>query len=206
MVGTLVAAVISLITAWWMLTTIDNICDTDLLPDNSPWTCPSDRVFFDASVIWGLVGPKRIFGSLGLYKQINWFFALGAIAPVPAWIATKIWPNKKWIRLINMPVLIGATAMMPPATSVNYNTFLIVGFVFSFYIFRYYKGWWSRYNYLLSASLDSGLAFMGVALYFLLQYEQIGINWWGENLDNCPLAMCPTQPGLGQPNPACPLT
>lgn len=204
--GTLVAAVVSVVTAWWMLTSIDNVCNVDLLPVNSPWTCPSDRVFFDASVIWGLIGPKRIFGSEGLYRQINWWWLIGAVAPIPGWVATKVWPDVKFLRLINMPILIGATGMMPPATAVNYTSWVLMGFVFNFLIFRYRKAWWSRYNYILSAALDAGLAFMGVALYFVLQYENIGINWWGENLDNCPLARCPTQPGLGQPNPACPPT
>ncbi|CAM6099874.1 unnamed protein product [Calypogeia fissa] len=203
-VGTVVSAVASLVTAWWMLGTIQNICLVDLLPPNSPWTCPGDRVFFDASVIWGLVGPKRIFGTDGIYKLINWWFLGGALAPVPVWVATKIWPNQRWLYLVNMPILIGATGNMPPATSINYITWILVGFIFNFLIFRRRKAWWSRYNYLLSAGLDGGLAFMGVALYFMLQYESININWWGVNLDNCPLASCPTQPGLGQPNPNCP--
>lgn len=62
--------------------------------------------------------------------------------------------------------------------------------------FRVRKVWWMRYNYVLSAALDAGLAFMGVLLYFALQLESKSINWWGVNLDNCPLATCPTAPGI----------
>ncbi|EFH52422.1 hypothetical protein ARALYDRAFT_906644 [Arabidopsis lyrata subsp. lyrata] len=47
---------------------------SERLPANSPWTCPSDRVSFNASVIWGLVGPKRIFGRLGNYSVLNWLY------------------------------------------------------------------------------------------------------------------------------------
>ncbi|KHN19030.1 Oligopeptide transporter 4 [Glycine soja] len=47
----------------------------------SPWTCPGDRAFFDASVIWGLVGPKCIFGSQGKYSAMNWFLLGGALGP-----------------------------------------------------------------------------------------------------------------------------
>ncbi|KAJ7522663.1 hypothetical protein O6H91_18G021500 [Diphasiastrum complanatum] len=201
--GTILAAFINLATAWWLLTSITNICNTDLLPANSPWTCPGDTVFFDASIIWGLIGPKRIFGSLGLYKQVNWFFLFGAVAPVPVWLLHKAFPKQTWIRYINMPIMIGATGAMPPATAVNYTSWFIVGFIFNYVIFRYYKKWWTKHNYVLSAALDAGLAFMGVMIYFTTGYENKYINWWGTNLDNCPLASCPTAPGII--HPGCPV-
>jgi OPT family oligopeptide transporter len=206
-VGTLEAALVYMATAWWLLTGIKNICNTDVLPPNSPWTCPGDRVFYDASVIWGLVGPLRIFGKDGLYEAINWSFLLGAVSPIPVWLASRRWPKVGWIRAINMPILIGATGVMPPATSINYTSWILVGFIFNYVIYRRKKAWWSKYNYVLSASLDAGTAVMGVAIYFVLGLEQKNINWWGVNVDNCPLATCPTQAGLGQPdNPNCPST
>ncbi|KAH9311294.1 hypothetical protein KI387_026329, partial [Taxus chinensis] len=149
-VGTVIAAVVYLGTAWWMIYTIPNICDTTVLPSNSPWTCPMDHVFYDASVIWGLIGPRRIFGDLGIYKSVNWFFLVGAIAPLVVWLFHKAFPDKEWIRLINMPVLIAATGMMPPATAVNYTSWILLGFIFSFVIYRYKKDWWQKYNYVLS--------------------------------------------------------
>ncbi|KAK4560010.1 hypothetical protein RGQ29_008986 [Quercus rubra] len=51
-IGTIIAGTVNLGVAWWLLNTIENICQDELLPPNSPWTCPGDRVFFDASVIW----------------------------------------------------------------------------------------------------------------------------------------------------------
>jgi OPT family oligopeptide transporter len=206
LVGTVLTAIVQLGTAWWMLTSIKDICVND--PSNI-WTCPSDRVFYDASVIWGLIGPRRIFGNLGLYKAVNWAFLLGLLAPIPVKLLTMVWPKKKWLLLINMPVLIGATAAMPPATSVNYVSYILMGFIFNYVIFKYRKAWWSRHNYLLSAGLDSGLAFAGVGLYFCLQYWNIvGPSWWGgyNNDNQCPLATCPTQKGRGSLRPDCPPT
>ncbi|KAJ7547338.1 hypothetical protein O6H91_08G081100 [Diphasiastrum complanatum] len=194
--GTLIAAVVNLSTAWWLLTSIHDICNTELLPSNSPWTCPGDAVFFDASIIWGLIGPKRVFGSLGMYNKLNWFFLFGALAPVPVWLLSKAFPHKTWIRSINMPVLIGASGIMPPASSVNFTAWFVVGFIFNYIIFKYRKGWWQRHNYVLSAALDAGLAFMGVVLYATTGLENKSITWWGTNLDNCPLASCPTAPGI----------
>ncbi|KAK3228141.1 hypothetical protein Dsin_008003 [Dipteronia sinensis] len=193
-VGTVIACFVYLGTAWWLMETIPNICDTTA--SNSVWTCPSDTVFYDASVIWGLIGPRRIFGDLGTYEAINWFFLAGAIAPILVWLAAKAFPNQEWIRLINMPVLIGATGMMPPATAVNYTTWIIMGFLSGFVVYRYRPDLWQRYNYVLSGALDAGLAFMGVLIYMCLGLENISVDWWGNDLDGCSYASCPTAQGV----------
>ncbi|CAA2986875.1 oligopeptide transporter 6 [Olea europaea subsp. europaea] len=195
-VGTLISVVIYTGTAWWLMKTIPHLCDTELLPPNSPWKCPMDHVFYDASVIWGLVGPQRIFGNLGVYPKINWFFLGGAISPLLVWLAAKAFPKQRWISLINMPVLLGSTAMMPPASAVNYTSWLITAFVFGFVIFRYRQRWWQRYNYVLSGGLDAGTAFSTLLLFIALQSREIGVSWWGNNLDGCPLASCPTAKGI----------
>ncbi|KAJ7953136.1 oligopeptide transporter 7-like [Quillaja saponaria] len=131
----------------------------------SPWTCPGDHVFYDASVIWGLIGPRRIFGDLGHYSAINWFFLAGALAPILVWLAHKAFPYKHWIRLITIPVLLGALADIPPATAVNYSSWVLIGFASGFIAYRYYRSWRTRHNYMLSGALYAGLAFMGVLLY-----------------------------------------
>ncbi|GAA0151844.1 hypothetical protein LIER_37369 [Lithospermum erythrorhizon] len=195
-IGTIFAGTINISVAWWLLNSIENICQDDLLPKNSPWTCPGDRVFFDASVIWGLVGPRRIFGSLGNYSTMNWFFLGGAVGPIVVWLFHKAFPAHSWIPLINLPVLLGATSVMPPATPLNYNSWVIVGTIFNFFIFRYRKKWWQRYNYILSAALDAGVAFMAVLLYFSLGLEDKSLDWWGTNGEHCELATCPTAKGI----------
>ena len=179
-------------TAWWLMETVPNIC----LDKKSVWTCPNDTVFYNASIIWGLIGPRRIFGNLGTYTAINWFFLGGAIAPILVWLATKAFPQQEWIRLINMPVLIGATGSMPPATAVNYTSWIVVGFLSGFVVYRYKPNWWRRHNYVLSGALDAGLAFMAVLIYFCLNLEEVNLEWWGNELDGCPLASCPSAKGV----------
>ncbi|KAF7112323.1 hypothetical protein RHSIM_RhsimUnG0241100 [Rhododendron simsii] len=196
LVGTLVSALVHLGTSWWLMDTVPDICDRALLPPGSPWTCPGDHVFYDASVIWGLIGPRRIFGDLGYYSTINWFFLVGAIAPLIVFLLHKAFPNQHWIRLITMPVLFGATINMPPATAVNYTSWIIIGFVSGFIVYRYYREWWGRHNYVLSGALDAGLAFMAVLLYLCLGMQHVDLSWWGSDPDGCPLASCPTADGI----------
>ncbi|OEL21098.1 Oligopeptide transporter 4 [Dichanthelium oligosanthes] len=203
-VGTIVAGTVNIGVAWWLLGSIENICNEDP-SSGSPWTCPNDHVFFDSSVIWGLVGPLHIFGRLGNYGALNWFFLIGAAGPVVVYALHRVFPSQRWIPLINLPVLLGATANMPPASTVNYNAWLLVGTIFNFFMFRYRKRWWTRYNYILSAALDAGVAFMGVVLYFSLTMEKKRIHWWGTAGEHCPLASCPTAKGVDLGDGICPV-
>lgn len=195
-VGTLISAFAHLGTAWWLMDSVPYICNRALLPQGSPWTCPADHVFYDASVVWGLIGSQRIFGNLGYYSAINWFFLIGAIAPVFVWLLQKAFPNHHWIRLMSVPVVLAGIIKIPPATAVNYNSWIIIALVSGFVVYRYYKSWWSRHNYVLSGALDAGLAFMGVLLYLCLGQEHVSLQWWGSHTDTCPLASCPTAKGI----------
>ncbi|KAI4307065.1 hypothetical protein L6164_030295 [Bauhinia variegata] len=194
--GTVVSVLVYTLTAWWLMSTIPNLCDISVLPEDSPWQCPMDRVFFDASVIWGLVGPRRIFGDLGKYARVNWFFLAGAVAPVLVWFAHKAFPTQMWIRYIHMPVMLGATAMMPPATSVNFISWLILAYLFGYVVYTYKQEWWSKYNYVVSAGLDAGTAFMTILLFIALGSNDITIQWWGNESEGCPLASCPIAKGI----------
>ncbi|KAK1578746.1 hypothetical protein Q3G72_032846 [Acer saccharum] len=196
LVGTLVAGVVNLAVAWWMLENIEDICDIESSHPDSPWTCPKYRVTFDASVIWGLIGPKRLFGPGGMYHNLVWLFLIGAFLPVPVWVMSKIFPEKRWIPLINIPVISYGFAGMPPATPTNIASWLATGAIFNYFVFRYHKRWWQKYNYVLSAALDAGTAFMGVLLFFAFQNAGVDLNWWGTHVDHCPLASCPTAPGI----------
>ena len=147
--GTVLASSVYFGTSWWLLESVPNICDPARLPEGSPWTCPGDDVFFNASIIWGVVGPLRMFGRLGRYARMNYFFLAGALAPVPFWALSRAFPGSAWapwIRLVNMPVLLGATGMMPPARSVNYLMWGAVGLAFNHVVYRRCKAWWARHN------------------------------------------------------------
>ncbi|KAK7829367.1 oligopeptide transporter 6, partial [Quercus suber] len=170
-------------TAWWLMETIPHLCDTSMLPKDSPWTCPMDHVFFDASVIWD---------SLDLVESLETLANMEisiAIAPLLVWLAHKAFPKQNWIRLIHMPVLLGATSMMPPASALDHCwvSLWICGV-------QIQPDMWKRYNYVLSGGLDAGTAFMTVLLFLALGATQI--QWWGNNGEGCPLATCPTAKGI----------
>ncbi|KAG0591869.1 hypothetical protein KC19_1G207800 [Ceratodon purpureus] len=194
--GSILSAMVSLGTTWFLLDSIPNICNPALLPPGSPWTCPNDSVHFTASVIWGLIGPARTFGAQGIYNNLNWFFMVGIFAPIPVYIATKMFPKTTWLKWVNMPIILIGGLTMPPASPVNNIMWLSVGMFFNGFIFRRRKTWWKRYNYLLSAALDAGTAFMGILLWMVFGQGLGALEWWGNQGDHCPLAHCPTAAGI----------
>ncbi|KAJ7667527.1 OPT oligopeptide transporter [Mycena polygramma] len=138
----------------WMLDNIPGICTSDA-PDN--FVCPSTNVFADAALIWGGVGPQRLFGSGGLYMQLLWGFPVGLVAPIPFYFLARRFPRSNW-RYCEHPVFCGGVAAIPAASAYNYAAWGFTGFIFNFYIRRSHFRWWMRYNYILSAALDAGIA------------------------------------------------
>ena len=180
-----VAGTVQLGVQAWMFTHIKDICAKD---QKDMFTCPSTQVFGTASVIWGVIGPQRQFSKGQIYYGLCIFFIIGFISPLLAWLATRRWPNG-WLRYVNFPVLFNGTGMMPPATPINFVPWAIVGFIFQHVIRRRHFSWWAKYNYILSAGLDAGVALSAVLTFFILQYPlngTIGENtiakWWGNTV------------------------
>ncbi|KAH0888922.1 hypothetical protein HID58_051351 [Brassica napus] len=198
LVATVVSSTVCFGTTWWLITSVENVCNTDFLPVGSPWTCPGYEVFYNASIKWGVIGPRRMFTKEGIYPGMNWFFLVGIFAPVPFWYSSKKFPEKKWLKHIHIPLIFSAVSSMPQAKAVHYWSWTIVGVVFNYYIFRRFKSWWARHNYILSAALDAGTAIMGVLIFFVFQNNDVSLpDWWGlENSDHCNLAHCPTAKGV----------
>jgi len=184
-VATVIAGTVQLGVQSWMFSNIPNICDPD---QKDGFICPSTEVFGTASIIWGVIGPARQFSKGQIYYGLSFFFLVGALCPLFAYLIGRKFQNS-WIRYVNFPVLFNGTGYIPPASAVNYVPWGIVGFIFQYVIRRRHFSWWAKYNYVLSAALDSGVAISAVLIFFILQYPQngtIGQNtiqvWWGNTV------------------------
>ncbi|KAG0251516.1 hypothetical protein BG011_007554, partial [Mortierella polycephala] len=198
LLGTFIAGIVNLVTANWLLATIDGICD----PKHRTFACPSANTFYSASVIWGVIAPERMFGPTSIYNAVNYFFILGFLLPIPFYYLRKIFPNT-WMDYIHIPVLLAATSLMPPARAYNYTNWLAVGFIFQFFARRYHPDWHLRFTYILSAAFDSGTAFMVLAAFFIFTLrEKDMVQWWGTDWEKCPLEYAPYYDLVLEPEPA----
>ncbi|OSC97088.1 OPT oligopeptide transporter [Trametes coccinea BRFM310] len=184
-IATVVAGTVQLAVQAWMFTNIEGMCTPD---QPNGFICPSTQVFGTASIIWGVIGPARQFSPGQIYYGLVFFFLIGVVCPVVGYLITLKWPNS-FMKYVNFPVIFSGTGLIPPATASNYVPWSIVGFIFNYVIRRRHFSWWTKYNYVLSAALDSGVAVSAILIFFILQYPDnngIGKNtiqtWWGNTV------------------------
>lgn len=199
-VATIWSSLVQIAVLNWAFGAIENICDQE---QASHFTCPGGRVFFNASVIWGLIGkssglwagseawkfntnahtgPQRIFSPGQVYSGLFWFFLVGALFPVFLYLMARWKPQSFW-RYMMAPVIFGGTGQIPPATPINYLSWGIVGWFFNRFIRNRNLGWWMQYNYVTSAGLDVGLALCTILIFCTLSLTQTDApNWWGNNV------------------------
>lgn len=180
LVATVWSALVQVGVLRWSYGAIDNLCSQD---QKDHYTCPNGRVFFNASIIWGAIGPKRVFSKGGIYYQTLFFHLLGLL-PVVNWLVLKKWP-KSSIRWLNWPVFFMGTGMIPPATPFNYASYCMVGLFFSVFIKKRWTHWYFKYNYSLSAGLDIGMAWSSLIIFLTLYMTNTNFpSWWGNNVVN----------------------
>ncbi|KAI1078447.1 small oligopeptide transporter [Whalleya microplaca] len=178
-VATTVSCFIQIAVLNFALNNIEGVCD---LTQPQRFTCPGGRVFFSASVIWGLIGPARVFSPGQIYSGLLTFFVVGAITPVIFYFAAKRWP-KSPVKWLMAPLIFGGAGAIPPATPLNYLSWGIVGYIFQFRVKKHYFKWWSRLNYLTSAGLDLGLALSTLIIFFVFTLHEIEPpQWWGNKV------------------------
>ncbi|KAK0442537.1 oligopeptide transporter [Desarmillaria tabescens] len=174
-IATVIAGTTQLGVQAWMFTNIENLCDP---AQKDGFICPSTEVFGTASIIWGVIGPARQFSQGQVYYALVFFFLIGFACPVISYLIS-----------LNFPVIFSGTGAIPPASAVNYVPWAIVGFIFQYVIRRRHFSWWAKYNYVLSAAMDSGVAVSAVVIFFCLQYPRNGDigattvqKWWGNTV------------------------
>ncbi|RCK59579.1 Sexual differentiation process protein isp4 [Candida viswanathii] len=163
----------------WAYGSIDDLC---LPHQKNHYTCPNGRVFFNASIIWGVIGPQRQFSHGQLYYGLLFFFIVGAVTPIINWLILKKWPNSP-VKYLHWPVFFSGTGYIPPATPYNYTSYCAVGLAFGWWIKKKWFHWWSKYNYSLSAGLDIGLAWASLLIFLCLALTNTDFpSWWGNNV------------------------
>ncbi|QPG74451.1 hypothetical protein FOA43_001781 [Brettanomyces nanus] len=201
-VSTIITSFVSYGVVNFVDTSISGICTTT---QAQKFTCANgSRVFFSASVMWGLIGPKRVFGEQ--YPALKWMFLVGFIVAV-VWCGLKKYGAtiREWIResiphaifsaldstifkvislLRNVhPALITIGVMEWAPLNMAFQTMgLYLSAYFMYYLKRHKTSWWEKYNYVLSAGLSAGVAFSAIIIFFAVQYHSKNVSWWGNNI------------------------
>jgi OPT family oligopeptide transporter len=138
--ATLVSALVSTAILNYQMTKIPDVC---LSTQKDHFTCPDTNTFFTASVLWGTLGPRKMFGPGAIYNGLLWCFPLGALFPVPFYFLRKKFGVFTYF---HVPLFLYGAFIWAPYNMANIWPAVPVAYVFNYYIRRRYLGWWSKYN------------------------------------------------------------
>ncbi|KAJ2599275.1 hypothetical protein H4R99_003775 [Coemansia sp. RSA 1722] len=183
-VGTIVCAVIQPGVVTWMLSSFKDICT----PAGAPWTCTSTNAFYSASIVWGLVGPRRIFGPDSHYSLLVYCFLIGVLLPIPVWYLQKRYPLSLW-KHVHLHVMFAGLMQLPPAPITALTSWFFFCTVFNGIIRRYRYGWWQKYAFVTSAALDTSVTIGFLFVYVCFYVTKTNMPfYWGTDTQRCPLA------------------
>ena len=207
-IGQTVATIVSTCAAMailnWQVTGIKGICTPEA---QAKFYCPGTSTFFTASVIWGTLGPSKMYGKNGPYSVLLYGFLIGAVFPIPFYFLAKKFPSSRILRNFHTTVFLAGCLSWTPYNLSHSWSAVPIAYVFQVFIRKRYLAWWQKYNYILSTSLDCGVAIAAVVTFFALQWPEINIDWWGNNVVNqgadawpgLPHLLPPNRPGSDQP-------
>lgn len=88
--GTLLGAAVNLEVLHWILTyNRQALFDADM---RSGWSFRNLDLFFSASLLWGSISPKRLFGNGSIYHFLPYCFLIGVLLPVPFYLMYRHYP------------------------------------------------------------------------------------------------------------------
>jgi hypothetical protein len=107
------------------------------------FTCNDAKVMYNASLIWGTIGPQRMFQSGQVYNGLMYFFLIGVssqsilfdfalltlqpVVTVLVYLIYRRYPNS-WVRYINVPIFFNAAGNIPPANTSMSLKYLVLLF------------------------------------------------------------------------------
>lgn len=91
-VATILGALAQAGVTLWMLGNIDGICESD---QSDGFSCPNGTVC-SSLVIWGLVGPRRLYSAGKIYSPLLHFFWIGVLVPVVSWALYRYTRKRFW--------------------------------------------------------------------------------------------------------------
>ncbi|KAF7122077.1 hypothetical protein CNMCM5793_000032 [Aspergillus hiratsukae] len=204
--GQVLSAIITALVAYGVVqfadTQIPGICTPD---QASGFNCENgSQIYFSASVVWGAIGPKRIFDQI--YPAMKYCFLLGFLLAIVWWTTkrfgsyfreacksalpaavfnpmnTLVFTPISWLKHVHPSLIFNGMLFWAPLNLTYFTGGLYFSFAFMYYLKRYKTAWWEKYNYVLSAALTGGVAFSGIIIFFAVQYHPKSISWWGNNV------------------------
>ncbi|TVY83077.1 Sexual differentiation process protein isp4, partial [Lachnellula suecica] len=165
----------------FQMNSIEDVCTTT---QKDHYTCPGINQFFTAAVLWGTVGPKKMFGKGGQYTALLAGFPIGFVVPIVVYYAQKKFPKQTWLRQIHVVALMYGAIIWAPYNLSYIWPAVPIAWLSMVYTKKHFLAFWSKYNYVLSAAFSSAIAIAAIIIFFALQFTSINLDWWGNEVSS----------------------
>ncbi|KAL6871282.1 OPT domain-containing protein [Trichoderma novae-zelandiae] len=159
---------------------LDNVC----APTGAPYafSCPTANSFFTAAVLWGTVGPRRLWGANGTYTATLAGFPIGIAVVLAFWFLGKKFPRNSLLRNVHPVVLLYGGCLWNPFNLTYLWPAVPIACASWLWVKVRYLAFWAKYNYILSAGFSTGLAISALIQFFGLTYHGVYLGWWGNTV------------------------
>jgi hypothetical protein len=141
MVATIISSLVCTGVLNFQMNQIEGVCTTT---QKDHYTCPGINQFFTAAVLWGTIGPKKVFGKGGQYSAILIGFPVGLLLPFVVYYAQKKFPRQKWLRQTHAVVMMyGATTWAPYNVSYTWPA-VPIGWLSMLFLKKRFLAFWSK--------------------------------------------------------------
>lgn len=118
----------------------------DVCSINAPFnfSCPSQTTYFTSALLWGTVGPKKLWGKGGTYAATLAGFPAGIIIVLAFWYAGKRFPKNKILRSCHPVVMLfGGVIWIPYNMTFLWPAIPVAAFSW-LYIKKRFLGLWAK--------------------------------------------------------------
>ncbi|KAK3689067.1 OPT oligopeptide transporter protein-domain-containing protein [Podospora appendiculata] len=178
-IATLISTFICVGVLNFQMNDIPNVCTKDA---PNKMTCPGINTFFTASVLWGTIGPKKVFGVGGQYTALMVGWPLGVVVAVAIWWLQRRFKAQKWMRQIHPIALLYGAIYWAPYNLSYVTPSLAIGWVSWIWCKNRFLGFWAKYNFVLSAAFTTGISIAAIVIFFAMDWNDVKVDWWGNNV------------------------
>ncbi|GKU22320.1 unnamed protein product, partial [Fusarium langsethiae] len=180
-VATIVSAFVCTGVMNFQIRNIPDICESG---QKDRFTCPGVESYFTAAVLFGSLAPQRVFGQGGMYTALLAAFPVGLAFPVLYYYATRKLPKTHFLTKIHPVVLFSGGHIWSPYNLAYVWPAVIPGWISWVIVRKRYLAFWAKYNYVLSAAWQTGIALSAVVIFFAVSYHGASVDWIGNNADS----------------------
>ncbi|ORX37028.1 oligopeptide transporter 2 [Kockovaella imperatae] len=192
----------------WMVTNFNEDGSLCTWSNAQHFVCTDAVLTYATAVEYGAFGIPNLFK---LYPILPWCFLMGSVGGIGWALLQKFGPRirERAYRSMNEVTFykvnkyfFGPVALLgwfdPAVTwsgalnwtggnNLSYATNgTYISYIFMYHIKRRFPAWWEKYNYLLEAGFDVGVAISGIIQTFVFAFTNhqkgITLNWWGNTV------------------------